>query len=52
MYDLAGFEESKKGVADLEADNLHRTIEQTLSRYNCTNVEPSSVQTLLSPGEL
>jgi hypothetical protein len=54
MYDLAGFDDSQKGAADADSgnDNLHKMIEKTLSRYNCTKVNPATVKTLLSASEL
>lgn len=54
MYDLAGFDDSHKGAAEAEIrnDNLHGLIEKTLSRYNCTKINPATVQALLSVGEL
>ena len=54
MYDLAGFDNSKTGAAESESRNdyLYNLIERTLSRYNCTNVNPATVHSLLSVSEL
>ena len=52
MYDLAGFKQGAKEVATPASDYMQQLIVKTLSRYNCTHVNPDTIKPLLSASEL